>query len=399
MLLLPDDDGCAGGSDGRTVKQTGAVSEASVTALRIYKSVISPLIPKACRFIPTCSEYGAVAFERYPPWQAATLTAWRLLRCNPLHVKGCGCGGDEPVWPPVAYWAGDGRIRTFLDDELSRKRANGEPVDDDIVAFGGADPLGLAQRQRRDDSRRSGGVSMSAATPASVLSGCRLTYFGIPGRAEAIRLALALGGVDFEDERVPFPAWGKVKPSTPWGTVPVLELADGSKLAQARSVLRFVGRHVGLYPADPLAAQRVDELMDALEDLGASVASVGQGLPKEEQEAARRAAVSEGGAIHAALARIDAFIAAHGSGGHAVGAEMTVASILTFTSLGRLVGGVYYGVPATACDSFAHLQAVRRTVGGHPAVVAWYDARLAQQQSVGAALSPAEQVLAGCRDM
>ena len=124
-------------------QQTGVASEASVAALKFYKAIISPLIPKSCRFIPTCSEYGAVAFARYPPWQASTLTTWRLLRCNPLHVKGCGCGGDDPVWPPVAYWAGDGRIRTYIDDEISRARANGEDVEP--LAWGGEDPLGLLQ--------------------------------------------------------------------------------------------------------------------------------------------------------------------------------------------------------------------------------------------------------------
>lgn len=242
-------------------------------------------------------------------------------------------------------------------------------------------------------------VAESDATlSANPLVGSRLVYFGIPGRAEAIRLALAIGGVEFEDKRVPFPAWGKLKPNTPWGTVPVLELADGSKLAQARSILRFVGKYTGLYPADPLAAQRVDELMDALEDLGVVITSVGQGLPKEEQEAARLAAVSEGGAVYAFMAKIEAFIGANGAGGHAVGAEMNIASILTFTSLGRLVGGVYYGVPPSVCDPFPKIQAVRKTVGGDPAVVAWYDARIDKQQSLEA-LSPAEQILAACKDM
>jgi len=237
------------------------------------------------------------------------------------------------------------------------------------------------------------------AESRSVLSGSRLVYFGIPGRAEAIRLALAIGGVDFEDKRIPFPAWGKLKSTTPWGTVPVLELADGSELAQARSVLRFVGKHTGLYPVDdPLAAQRVDELMDALEDLGATVTSVGQGLPQDELEAARLAAVSEGGKVYGFLAKLEAFIGAHGASGYAVGDEMTVASILTFTALGRLVGGVYFGVPPTCCDPFPKLQAVRRTVGRHPAVVAWYDARIDQQKS-REALSPAEQILAACKDM
>ena len=77
---------------------------------------------------------------------------------------------------------------------------------------------------------------------------------------------------------------------------------------------------------------------------------------------------------------------------------MNIASILVFTCLGRLVGGVYYGVPPTTCDPFPHIQAVRKAVGGNPAVVAWYDARVEQQKSLKA-LSPAEQILFGCRDM
>ena len=138
--------------------------------------------------------------------------------------------------------------------------------------------------------------------------------------------------------------------------------------------------------------------MDALEDLGATVTSVGQGLPKEEQEASRLAAVSEGGAVYAFLSKIDAFIEDHGTDGYAVGAEMTIASILTFTSIGRLVGGVYYGIPPTVCDPFPNIQAVRKTVGANPAVVAWYNSRIEQQKSLEA-LSPAEQVLAaGCQD-
>mgnify|MGYP001353786986 CR=1 FL=1 len=108
-------------------------------------------------------------------------------------------------------------------------------------------------------------------------------------------------------------------------------------------------------------------------------------------------AVSEGGAVYGLLAKLDAFVEAHGRGGYAVGAEMTIASILTFVTLGRAVGGVFFGVPPTVCDPFPHIQAVRRTVGRDPAVVAWYDARVAQRTLPS--LSPAEQVLVGCRDL
>lgn len=235
----------------------------------------------------------------------------------------------------------------------------------------------------------------SGAESDSVLTGSKLTYFGIPGRGEAIRLALAIGGIAFEDNRVPFQKWGSVKPTTPWGTIPVLELRDGSQLAQARSILRFVGKHTNLYPADPIEAQRVDELMDALEDLGVTITNVGQGLPKEELEGARILALSDGGAVYNSLAKIDAFIEANGKDGYAVGAEMNIASILTFTNLGRLVGGVYFGVPPTVCNPFVNIQRVRKTIGSHPAIVEWYDARVKQNKS----LSPAEQVLMGCRDL
>jgi len=249
-----------------------------------------------------------------------------------------------------------------------------------------------------DDAAVPNATEVESKPNTSLLTNCKLTYFGIPGRGEAIRLALAIGGVEFEDERVPFPAWGRRKPSTPWGTLPVLELADGSQLAQARSVLRFVGKHTGLYPADELVAQRVDELMDALEDLAVLVTDVGRGLPKHEMEAHRRAASEQGGVVYDRLAQIDAFIGANGgTTGYAVGDQINIATILTFTSLGRLAGGVYYGIPQTICQTFNNIQTVRNTVANQPAVIAWYDARIHRVKSRDS-LSPAEQILA-CRDI
>ena len=118
-------------------------SEGAVRALQFYKRNISPLLQPSCRFIPTCSEYGQQAFEQFDVPQAITLTAWRIVRCNPLHWPGTGFGNDVPVWPPCAYWAGDGTIRTFIDDERSRARALGE-LDEEPPRY---DPLGLADEQ------------------------------------------------------------------------------------------------------------------------------------------------------------------------------------------------------------------------------------------------------------
>ena len=71
--------------------------------------------------------------------QAIVLLTWRLLRCNPIHWPGTGFGIDEPTWPPPAYWAGNGQLRTFVDDERSRARAAGE-LDDEPLPY---DPLGI----------------------------------------------------------------------------------------------------------------------------------------------------------------------------------------------------------------------------------------------------------------
>lgn len=74
-------------------------SQAMITSIKFYKSYISPLLPPACRFVPTCSQYGIAAIEKFGPVKGGVLTAWRLMRCTPIGGKGY----DPPQWPPVRY--------------------------------------------------------------------------------------------------------------------------------------------------------------------------------------------------------------------------------------------------------------------------------------------------------
>jgi putative membrane protein insertion efficiency factor len=60
--------------------------------LRAYRWAISPALPPACRYVPTCSEYATEAIERYGAWRGLAMAIWRLLRCHPF-----ARGGFDPV--------------------------------------------------------------------------------------------------------------------------------------------------------------------------------------------------------------------------------------------------------------------------------------------------------------
>lgn len=64
----------------------------SIATLRIYKRWISPLLPSACRYYPTCSEYMMQAIERHGVARGAWMGIKRLARCHPFHE-----GGFDPV--------------------------------------------------------------------------------------------------------------------------------------------------------------------------------------------------------------------------------------------------------------------------------------------------------------
>lgn len=59
-----------------------------VAALEAYKRWLSPILPRACRFSPTCSEYARLAVLRYGFLVGGALATARVCRCHPLHPGG-----------------------------------------------------------------------------------------------------------------------------------------------------------------------------------------------------------------------------------------------------------------------------------------------------------------------
>ncbi|MCK6479562.1 MAG: membrane protein insertion efficiency factor YidD [Planctomycetes bacterium] len=65
-----------------------------LAGIALYRAVLSPLLGGACRFTPSCSEYGAQALRRHGGLRGLRLTTARILRCRPGVP-----GGEDPVPP------------------------------------------------------------------------------------------------------------------------------------------------------------------------------------------------------------------------------------------------------------------------------------------------------------
>ena len=83
--------------------------------LAFYKRWLSPAVHSlgggGCKYLPTCSEYAAIAVATHGPLRGGALAAWRLLRCHPF-----AHGGFDPV--PAARGNNDRRKDRFLGNSL-----------------------------------------------------------------------------------------------------------------------------------------------------------------------------------------------------------------------------------------------------------------------------------------
>ncbi|HLE18370.1 MAG TPA: membrane protein insertion efficiency factor YidD [Syntrophales bacterium] len=64
----------------------------ATSLIKVYKYVVSPILPSSCRFYPSCSEYAIDALKKYGLLRGSWLTLKRIARCHPLSA-----GGHDPV--------------------------------------------------------------------------------------------------------------------------------------------------------------------------------------------------------------------------------------------------------------------------------------------------------------
>jgi glutathione S-transferase len=188
----------------------------------------------------------------------------------------------------------------------------------------------------------------------------KLTYFDAPmSRGEECRLAFTCAGVDFEDVRIARADWAALKPKTPFGSLPVLELPDRPPLAQVNAILGYIGRSHGLHPSDLFEAARHDAIMCHVEDLRAAVSPSLYMSDEAEKKKAREALVA--GYIPTWAANAEKQI---GDGPFFAGAKLHVVDIKLHMAVRWFNGG--------RVDHYPKLVRVHDAVRDDARVKAWY---------------------------
>jgi glutathione S-transferase len=198
----------------------------------------------------------------------------------------------------------------------------------------------------------------------------KLTYFDFAGsRGEEVRLALALAGVPFEDNRIDRGTFAARKSEFPFGAVPVLEVAGRGTFGQSNAILRLIGRSYGLHPEDPFEAARHDALMDAAEDLRHRISPTMRMENPAEKKAARQQLAADYIPLWGRC--VDRQV---GTGPFVGGARPNVADIKLYIVERWISSGSLDDIPSDIFDPYSRLKALVGAVRTHPAVVGWYAA-------------------------
>ena len=195
----------------------------------------------------------------------------------------------------------------------------------------------------------------------------KLVYFDAPvSRGEECRLALHIAGVEFEDVRVKPADWPALKPTTPYGAVPILEMPGQPPLAHSNAILVLIGRRHGLHPSDDFEAARHEAMMQHVEDLRGVVGPTLR-LGEPEKKAAREA-------IATTFLPAWAGFAEHNITGEPFfgGAKLNVVDLKLHMAVRWFIGGRVDHIPATVFSGYPRLMRVHDAVRDDARVKAWY---------------------------
>lgn len=196
----------------------------------------------------------------------------------------------------------------------------------------------------------------------------KLTYFDAPvSRGEECRLALHAAGVDFEDNRIKREEWAALKPTTPFGGLPVFEVEGHPPLGQTNAILTLIGRRHGLHPKDDFEAAQHEAMMAHVEDLRNTVAPTMRIADEAEKKKAREGLTA--GYIPTWAANAEKQI---GDRGPFFGGEkLNVVDIKIYISMRWFISGALDNIPKTIFEGYPKLNRIFDAVKDHEAIKSW----------------------------
>jgi len=200
------------------------------------------------------------------------------------------------------------------------------------------------------------------------MSNVTLHYFDFSGsRGEEVRLALHAAGIEFDDHRMKREEWAKLKPTTPFGQVPVLEIKGKGALSQSNAILGLIGAQHDLLPKDAFEAAHHIAILNAGEDLRCVINRTMRLKDDEEKKEAREEIAD--GYLKDWSDNVEALVKGPFFGGD----DLSVADIKLYMVMNWIKRGIIDHIPATSFDAYPKLNTLFDAVKNHPKIVDWYD--------------------------
>jgi len=196
----------------------------------------------------------------------------------------------------------------------------------------------------------------------------KLTYFDAPtSRGEECRLALHIAGIDFEDIRIKPTDWPALKPNTPYGSLPYLEMPGHAPLGHSNAILVLIGREHGLHPLNNFEAAEHEAMMAHVEDLRGVVGPTTHMSDEVEKKKIRESLAATYLPNWAEKAEKHL-----GQGPFFAGVKLQVVDLKVYMIVRWLNSGKLDHVPATILAGFPKLNRLHDAVRDDARVMAWY---------------------------
>ncbi|XP_066304159.1 hematopoietic prostaglandin D synthase-like [Branchiostoma lanceolatum] len=193
----------------------------------------------------------------------------------------------------------------------------------------------------------------------------KFTYFDGRGRGEVSRVMLAAGGIKYEDVRLHESKWPGMKPTTPMGELPLLEV-DGTTICQSNSIARYIAREAGLAGKSSLDQAKVDMITEGAGSLFDKAAQIF--ILPEAEKAARKKKLEE----KEAPELLEYLNKLASNKGYFVGDQLTAADIALYFNY-ESVGSLTIALPSL--DKYPNLKKVADNVKANPGIAKWLKER------------------------